>query len=338
MSIITGPGPAADNPPLVRTFDPQGEDIPTASWAAYGVAAWGVNGACGDLDGDGFDEIVTGPGPGPVFGPHVRGWTASGEPLPGVGFLAYGTNRYGANVACGDIDGDGFDEIITGAGPGAVFGPHVRGWNVDGAATVPIPGASWFAYGTLKWGVNVACGDIDGDGIDEVVTGAGPGAVFGPHVRGWNVDGGTAAAIPAVSYFAYGTLGWGVNVACGDIDGDGRDDILTGPGPSHFFGAQVRGWRYDGAAVTAMPNVNYLAYPFAFARNGLRLAAADIHGDGIDEIITVPGPDSSEEALVTAWRVTGQYCEQVGMVEFNAYADLQLFHGGTVAGGLLPGN
>ncbi len=92
---------------------------------------------------------------------------------------------------------DGFDEIITGAGPGAVFGPHVRGWNYDGTPGVtPVPGVSYFAYGTPKWGVNVSAGDIDGDGYDEIVTGAGPGAVYGPHVRGWNVDGGTAAAMP----------------------------------------------------------------------------------------------------------------------------------------------
>src|SRR3990170_1971886 len=75
---------------------------------------------------------------------------------------------------------------------------------------------------------------------------AGPGAVFGPHVRGWNVDGGAAAAIPAVSFMAYGTNRWGVVVACGDLDGDGIDEILTAPGPSAQFGADVLGWNFDG--------------------------------------------------------------------------------------------
>jgi hypothetical protein len=126
----------------------------------------------------------------------------AGNPLPGLSFLAYGTHKYGVNVTAGNLDADAREEIITGAGPGAVFGPHVRGWNYSGSAVSPMPGVSFLAYGTHKWGVNVAAGDIDGDGYDEIVTGAGPGAVFGPHVRGWNVDGGAATAIPAVSFMA----------------------------------------------------------------------------------------------------------------------------------------
>ena len=40
----------------------------------------------------------------------------------------------------------GIDEIITGAGPGAVFGPHVRGWNFDNISVTPLPGLSFFAW------------------------------------------------------------------------------------------------------------------------------------------------------------------------------------------------
>ena len=282
--VVVGPGPAETNPPLVSTS--------RGDWMAYGVPAYGVNVATGDTNDDGIDEVITGAGPGAVFGPHVRGFSVAGDPVPGISFLAYGTNKYGVNVVAGDLDADGYDELITGAGPGAVFGPHVRGWNVDGGAAAPMGGVSYFAYGTLKYGVNVAAGDIDGDGYDEIVTGAGPGAVFGPHVRGWNVDGGTAAPIGGVSYFAYGTLKWGVRVACGDVDGDGMDEIITGPGPSGYFGAHIRGWNVDGGTATEIPGINLFAWQPSETLFGATVASGtDLDNDGRDEIVVGNGPD-----------------------------------------------
>ena len=322
-NIVTGPGPGPRNPPLVRT--------PYASWITYNVPRFGVNVACGNIDGDGFDEIITGPGPAIEFGPHVRAWKADRAPVVGVNFLAYGTHRYGVNVAAGDIDGDGIDEIVTGAGPGAVFGPHVRGWNVDGGTAGPIPGVSFLAYGTHKWGVNVACGDVDGDGFAEIVTGAGPGAVFGPHVRAWNFDGsGNTASIPAVSFMAYGTHKYGVNVACGDLDGDGFDEIITGPGPGSSFAAHIRGWNYDGEEVNPMAGVNFVAYPSA--RYGANVSAADTDEDSIDEILTMPGPDFSQQAHVRIWSADGG--GSVLIEEFIAYEEWMTY-GGKIAGGKL---
>jgi len=328
--LATGPGPHEENAPLVRIFDPEAIPDVVAEWSAYGVDKFGVNVAAGDLGWDRLDEVVTGAGPGAVFGPHVRGWYPDGSPLPGVSFMAYGTNKYGVNVACGDVDGDGYDEIVTGAGPGAVFGPHVRGWNVDGGTAAAIPGVSYFSYGTLKWGVNVACGDIDGDGYDEIVTGAGPGEVFGPHVRGWNVDGGTAVAIPAVSFLAYGTNRFGVNVACGDVDGDGIDEILTGAGPGEIFHAHVRGWNYDGATVQAIGGLSWFA--FDDLTHGARVGCADVDGDEIDEILTCPGPGDENTAQVRGWNYDGTVLDLIDTLNFPAYGD-EVLKGGNVTGG-----
>ena len=261
--VVTGPGPGPGIPPLVRAFSRNGEPLAQVEFLAYGVPGYGVNVACGDLDGDGFDEIVTGPGPGTDFAPHVRGWTVGFSatlPLSEVNFFAYGANHYGVNVACGDLDGDGYDEIVTGAGPGAVFGPHVRGWNCDGGPARPLPNVSFMAYGTMRWGVNVACGDVDGDGMDEVLTGAGPGTVFGPHVRAWNCDGVSSTPVPALNYMAYGTASWGVRVTSGDLDGDGRDEIVTTPGPGAWFPAHLRTWRFDGSRVTLVPELDFLVF------------------------------------------------------------------------------
>ena len=308
--LLVGPGPHEDNRPLVRLFPLESLAPSEHEFRAYGADGYGVNVSCGDLDGNLRDEILTGAGPGDIYGPHVRGFKYYGSCAPqlaGLNFLAYGTNKYGVNVAAGDIDGDGYDEIITGAGPGAVFGPHVRGWNYDGTGEVTaIAGVNYFAYGTPKWGVNVAAGDIDGDGFDEIVTGAGPGAVYGPHVRGWNVDGGPATAMPEVSYFAYGTLKFGVNVTCGDVDGDGIDEIITGPGPSSFFGAHVRGWNYDGGPLTPMSEISFFAWTSEEALYGAKVfAGADLNGDGSDDIVVGQGPDPEVGTMVRVYSYDG---------------------------------
>ncbi len=237
----------------------------------------------------------------------------------------------GSNVAAGDLDNDGYDEIVTGAGPGAVFGPHVRGWDYDGTPGVaPVPGVSYFAYGTLKWGVNVACGDIDGDGYDEIVTGAGPGAVFGPHVRGWNVDGGAAAAIPAVSFMAYGTNRFGVRVTCGDVDGDGIDEIVTGPGPGTIFGTHIRGWNYDGGVLAEIPGINFFAWAHSLASYGANVwAGTDLDGDGRDELVVGCGPDPDVGTPVKAYRYDGKQVSQW----FSLEAFEGMTHGTTVAAG-----
>jgi hypothetical protein len=329
--IVTGPGPGADNPPLVRGFDVADPSQPRAEFSAYAVEKYGVNLAVGNIDGHGLDEVVTGPGPGAMFGPHVRGFRLDGSSLPGISFLAYGTHKWGVEVATGDIDADGCDEIITGAGPGAVFGPHVRGWNCGDTGTVTaVPGVSFFAYGTPKWGVKVSAGDIDGDGHDEIVTGAGPGAIYGPHVRGWNVDGGAAAAIPGVSFLAYGTNRFGVNVTCGDVDGDGIDEMVTGAGPSAVFGAHVRGWNYDGESLASISGINFFAWPPGEVRYGASVfAGADLNDDGRDEIVVGAGPDPAIGSPVTVFLYDGaQVSEWVSLQAFNG-----MTHGTSVAAG-----
>ena len=333
--IVTGPGEGPENAPLVRVFDPADTSEPVHEFLAYGVNKYGVNVACGDLDNDGTAEIVTGAGPGAVFGPQVRGFEPDGTPLAGnaINFLAYGTNKYGVNVTCGDLNGDGCAEIITGAGPGEVFGPHVRAFDCSGGTAQTIPGISFFAYNTPRWGVNVASGDIDGDGFAEIITGAGPGEVFGPHVRAFNYDGAALAPIAAVSFFAYGTNRFGVRVACGDIDGDGMDEILTAPGPGDIFGPHIRAFNYDGATLSPIAAVSFVAYE-DYYEYGATVGAVDLDGDGYDEILTGPGPGAAFQARVRAWDFDG-VAPLVPMenIDFMAYDPSQFDYGVKVAGG-----
>ncbi len=330
--LVAGPGAGPDNPPTVRVFPAEQDAAPLHEFAAYGATGYGVNVACGNLAGDPADELLTGAGPGAIYGPHVRGFQADGTPLPGFNVLAYGTNKYGVNVAAGDLDGDGTDEIITGAGPGAVFGPHVRAFSYDGVATVtPLSGVNYFAYGTPKWGVNVTAGDMNGNGRDEIVTGAGPGGVYGPHVRGWSVDGGAVQAMAALSFLAYGTNHYGVQVTCGDIDGDGMAELVTAPGPSSQFAAHVRGWNFDGTALTELSAINFFAWPADELRYGARVdASADLDGDGLADLVVAAGPDPAAGTPVKVYGFNGG--APVLLFTLDAF-DSAVTHGSSVAAG-----
>jgi hypothetical protein len=162
------------------------------------------------------------------------------------------------------------------------------------------------AYNIRHWGVNVTAGDIDGDGFDEIITGPGPGAVFGPHVRGWDVDGGPAQAIQNVNYFAYGLRGYGAVVGCGDADGDGFDEIITAPGPGKVFGAHVRGWNYDSAFISPLPGCSFMAWPSSQVRYGARVfAGTDLDEDDRAELVIGGGRDPSIGPLVKVFQYDG---------------------------------
>ena len=139
---------------------------------------------------------------------------------------------------------------------------------MDGGVAASMPGVSFFAYGTPQYGVNVACGDIDGDGIAEIITGAGPGPVFAGHVRAWNFDGGPLTAMSGVSFFAYQGTQSGVQVSTGDVDDDGVDEILTMPGPNANAGAIVRAFDVTGGVASPITGIDFDAYDGSVTHGG----------------------------------------------------------------------
>lgn len=107
-TLVTGPGPGPANPPEVRTWDPDDTGAPLAQWPAYGVDQFGVNVAAGDLDGDGFDEILTVPGPDLAAAARILAWNAdngSVSPVPGLDFVAHDQAlTHGGSIAAGLVE------------------------------------------------------------------------------------------------------------------------------------------------------------------------------------------------------------------------------------------
>lgn len=124
--------------------------------------------AAGDVTGDGVIDAVVAAGSG--GGPRVRVFDGRTGQLHSD-FFAYDSSfRGGVSVAVADLNQDGHSEIIAGAGEGG--GPHVRIF--DGQTGQVI--GQFFAYDPeFRGGVRVAAGDLDGDGVTEVITGTGPG-------------------------------------------------------------------------------------------------------------------------------------------------------------------
>ena len=119
------------------------------------------------------------------------------------------------NVAIGDLNGDNVNEIIAGAGVGG--GPHVRVFNKDGRVINP----GFFAYDpAFRSGVNVAVGDVDGDGIDDIITGPGRGGI--PEMKIFDRNGNRKA-----SWIAFDRSDRnGVEVLATDFDLDGKAEPI----------------------------------------------------------------------------------------------------------------
>ncbi|MDP1892291.1 MAG: VCBS repeat-containing protein, partial [Gemmatimonadaceae bacterium] len=138
------------------------------------------------------------------------------------------------------------------------------------------------------------------DGKSEIVTGAGPGG--GPHVRIFRQDGTAVGGFMAYST----TFRGGVNVAVGDIDGDGKADIIVVPGNGLEPSVKI----FDSKGNL---NTQFLAFEKEY-KNGLRVAAGDTDGDKIAEIAVTKMSNGGEV------RIYGQYV--ILKLKFSPFVNL----------------
>ena len=239
--------------------------------------------ASADVNGDGVVDLIAGAGPG--GGPRVR--VLSGidfSPIADI-FAFEPSFTGGVSVAAGDFNGDGFSEIVVGAGDGG--GPRVLIF--DGQTQGLIADLFVFEQ-SFRGGVRVSVGDFNGDGIPDLIAAAGEGG--GPRIKvinGANLSGQAVLA----DFFAFEqTLRNGVYVGAGDVDGDGLADVVAGAGP----GGGPRVSVFDAATFVANPandpntarTIDYFAYDMA-SRDGVRVAVKNADGTGFGDIVTGPG-------------------------------------------------
>ncbi len=254
------------------------------SVAPFGLSfTGGVRVATGDVNGDGVDDLLTASGPGRVG--EVRVFDGRDGDLL-FGLAAFESSfTGGVYVSAADFNGDGLAEVVIAPDEGG--GPRVR--VIDGQSGAVIADFFGIEDANFRGGARLATGDVNGDGVDDLLVAAGFGG--GPRVAGY--AGQTLVSNTPVKLFTdffvfESSLRNGIFLAADDVDGDGRAELIAGAGP----GGAPRVLILSGTTLVDGIPVNNLSAPLNnfFAgevreRDGVRVAAKDLSGDGIAEVI-----------------------------------------------------
>lgn len=247
IAVAPGPGAAAH----VAIFDGR-THAPIGAFDAFSASfTGGAYVALGDVDGDTIDDVVV--GAGGSSGPLVNVFSGKTFALIKSFFAFAPAFAGGVTVAVGDVDADGFGDIVCGS---ATAASNVTVYS--GATGKLLRSFSAFAAGGTT-GVYVASGDLDGDDHAEVVVGSAAGATPLVSVYG-GVDGKLVRSFLAFPAAFMGGVRVGVSRSNVGMK------ILAGAGPGGS--PEVKLFTSDGG-----PGGAFLAYPAGFT-GGVYVAGA----------------------------------------------------------------
>ena len=306
-----------------------------------------VSGA-GDLNNDGYDDVVVGAMNNDSGASNAgRAYVHFGGPgMDNVSDLVLTgeaeDNYFGSSVAgAGDLNGDGYDDLVVSAPGNNAAGSNAGrayifrgGANMDGAADVVLTGAK--ANDTFGRCV-VGARDVNGDGYDDVMVGAPANNSKGNYSgSAYIFFGGAQMDSQAdVNFTGSTTYDWfGSTISgAGDVNGDGYDDVVVGVTQS-IAGGSGRAFVFFGGA--AMDNLADVTLAGEAVRDAFGLSvsgAGDINRDGYDDVVVgAGGNDAGGQGAGRAYIFFGGAAmDAVADVTFTGEAADDYF-GGSVSG------
>lgn len=320
-----------------------GSDLLTSSaqWSLLGTLNYESLGECvasaGDVNADGYADVLVGAPSGPTSPGTARlfmGGPTGLSPTPAWTGTGAMDQQYGQAVAsAGDVNGDGYGDVLVGAP--FYQAPGDPGWTYRGRAYLYLGSASglsaapaWTGTGDHeegRYGGSLSsAGDVNGDGYGDVIIGAysydiassaGLGAQGKAYVYLGSATGLSASASWTANATAV-TTNFGSSVAqAGDVNGDGYDDVIIGA-PYYDVGADAN----YGAAYVYQGSPAGLGSTPAWSATGEQAGAfygvsvslaGDVNGDGYSDVIVgaykqdVPGYAENGRAYVYHGSPTG---------------------------------
>ncbi|MFO0800917.1 MAG: VCBS repeat-containing protein [Gemmataceae bacterium] len=274
---------------------------PYPSYAGGAGFTGGVRVATADVNLDGVEDIIVGPGPGTAA--EIKVYSGANFPTsPDTSLIASGyafetSFLGGVFVSVGDINKDGVPDLVVTPDEGG--GPRVR--IVSGKDRTIIADFLGIDDASFRGGARTAVGDLNNDGNVDLVVAAGFGG--GPRVAVFDGKslrpGGTPTKLINDFFLFEQELRNGAYVAVGDLNGDGYGDLIGGGGP----GGGPRVYALSGFGLTQQNGTQTVMANF-FAgdtnnRGGVPVAVKNIDGDQRADIVA--GAGSGGQAVVTTY-------------------------------------